>query len=1141
MNKHSIGEKKNTNNYKQVLKVMKITLFLLFCSIMFSQATTSYSQDFTFNIKSSSIKEVCKEIERNSDFIFVFSDNSEKLIDKKVNVIANSKNVSEILDVIFSDTNLTYEILDKQVVVYESKKTLPAEESKQTVFIDVQQPTKKQISGQVIDTEGEAIIGANIIEKGTTNGTVTDRNGNFSFMIENDAIVTISYIGYLTQEIDGTNQTFFNIVLQEDTEILDEVVVVGFGIQRKVNLTGAVSEVKGEELTRKTATGSIEALQGVLPGTTITRSSGSPGEEGYEIQIRGITSANNNPVLVLVDGIEGSLENVRPEDIESISVLKDAAAAAIYGSKAAGGVMLVTTKKGDVGKLKIELNSYYSLAKFARLPERLPTWQNAEMLNSAWINAGLNPQYSQEQIEKLKDPSIIYEIDPANPNQWVYYGDFDFREEALKDFGAIQSHNVAISGGNENTTFRLSGTYYENDGIIKIGYDSNQRYTGTANMENKFGKHLILSNVLSYSNNMIEKPGRGGGGLEGAWGFLEEVMIRMGRVPLKDPNGNWVGGEHKIYEWSSDAGLRKEDQNNLRINSALTLQDIVKGLQFRFVAAMDANFNNTFRYESPIYRYGVDESRTGTLFAGNSVYKGNNKSRYREFQFLTDYDLELNQHAFHFLGGYSASDFRAESFNAQASDKTNPNLHDFNWASNLGIQLGDNVATNALQSVFGRFTYNYDNRYLFEANVRYDGSSKLSPGNRYELFPSLSAGWRINEENWFNIPFISQFKLRGSWGQLGNEGVLGNYSYIGLLNVNDDIILNDEESRTRYTHQQSLASENITWETIETSNIGVDLGFFDNKLSITGDYFVKKNKNMLARVAYPSVIGVGLPLFNVGELKTWGWEANVSWRNQTRVIDYWINANIADAQNELIDYMGADVFAEGTVRLLNGYPLNSIFGYKTDGLFQSQEEVDAHAFQDNRTGPGDVKYLDLNNDGRINAGDQTKEDHGDLVYLGNTNPRYTFGIQGGFNWKNIDISLFFQGVGKRVATMDGPLFPLYFAARTYHKGHLDYWTEDNPDAFWPRLYRVGQHNFKTSERTLQNAAYIRLKDIQLGYSLPDGLLNHIGIQRIRFYVAGKDLWEFTKVLDYMDPEIPNQVTYQYPFSRRYTLGVNLNF
>src|SRR5690554_5114461 len=679
----------------------------------------------------------------------------------------------------------------------------------------------------------------------------------------------------------------------------------------------------------------------------------------------------------------------------------------------------------------------------------------------------------------------------------------------------MMSHNIAIGGGNESTVYRISATYYDNEGNIKIGPDSNTKYSGRLNLDTEINDYLHLSNILSYSSNHIEKPFIDP---NGAYGVFAYVFTYPGVTPFRDPNGNIASGERvggfdariKFHDFSYERGIREWKENNMRANSTLTVRYLVKGLQFRFVGGIDANFDNRFFHEKSVPKYGIDGSQVGYISSGTSVMKGQINSSLREFQFLTDYNLDVNNHSISLLGGYSIQDYRSEGFDATALSLVNDELPDFDWASIENIDLNDRIATNRFQSLFGRFSYNYASRYLFEANVRYDGSSKLDPSDQYRLFPSASAAWRLSEENWFNNEgFMNELKFRVSYGQLGNAGVLGNYDYIALLNTANDILIGhngSEELQKQYTYQNQLASSNITWETVENTNLGIDLGFLKNRLTISGDYFIKNNKEMLARVAYPSVIGISVGEFNVGELKTWGWETYLGWKDRRGSFGYWFNANISDAQNELIEYLGADVVSPGTVRLLQGYPLNSVWGFKADGLFQTVEEVNSHPFQNNATGPGDVRYVNLNDDDQINTGNQTVEDPGDLVYLGNTNPRYTFGLQGGFNLKGFDFSVFFQGVGQRVFLVDNTQIEPY--QRPWfgpQKHNLDYWTVDNRDAFWPRLYVRGEHNFRPSDKWLQNAAYIRLKDIQLGYTLPDRLLSGVGIERIRLYIAGHDV------------------------------------
>ncbi len=1117
---------------------MKLTT-LLFLSVLFGlHANETYAQKtkVTLNVENASVLEVIDEIEAATRFKFIYKTKHVDL-QRLVSIHVEKENIATVLEDIFNITNTSYKVRGTQIILGKEKNT-PIVVPEMTSIDQVQ----TQVSGTVTDNNGAPLSGANILEKGTTNGVTADFDGNFSIKVaDENATLVVSYLGFATKEIAVDGRSEIEVTLEESAAGLDEVVVVGYGTQKKVNLTGAVATVSSEDLIDKAVIGTVDALQGQMPGVTITRTQGGPGDEELNIQIRGLTSVNDSPVLVLVDGVEGDINDVRPEDVASISVLKDAASAAIYGAKAAAGVILVTTKGGQAGKMKIEYNQYFSMAKLGRQAQRIPSLRGAQLRNEAEINAGRSAPYSEEQLAKIADPNILWEEDPGRPNQFVYWGDYDYVDLMLKDFTPMSSHNIAVSGGNEKTTFRLSGTYFDNQGSIKDGPDSNTKYSGRLNLNTKLNDYLDLATVLSYSHNKVEKPFVNP---NGRFGLFAQVYTYLGTAPLRDPNGH-LADQTRFFGYNYERGIKERRDNNVRMNSTLTISNVVKGLKLRVVGGIEGNFNNVFEHGKNVRKYGIDGVDFSSLPAPSSIKKGQTNSSLKEIQMLADYNLDLNDHSIAILGGYSFQDYRREGFDGFAGGLINNEIPSFDWASIDNTALNDEIETNRYQSVFGRLQYNYKDRYLLEGNLRYDGSSKLNPDDQYRLFPSASAAWRISEESWFDIPAVNQFKFRASFGRLGNAGALGNYDYIPLLVAEDDLVLgNDggEDRQTRYIYQETLASENIGWETVETSNYGIDLAFFGNRLSLSGDYYIKRNKDMLARVAYPSVIGIKLSNVNVGELKTWGWEANLGWQSGKGDFSYYLNANIGDSENELVSYIGANIIDPGTTRLLEGRPVNSIWGYKNDGLFQSQEEVDNHAFQSNLTGPGDVKFVDINGDGEITNGEQTEEDHGDLVYLGNTNPRYNFGIQGGFSWKAFDFSVFFQGVGKRTFLMDNDVVQPYF--RPYmspRAAMLDYWTPENTDAFWPRIYVRGDHNFVPNDRFIQDAAYIRLKDVQLGFSIPNKLLEGTAIAKFRVYVAGRDLWESTKTLDFIDPETPNKARSQYPFRRSYSIGLNLSF
>ena len=1093
------------------------------------------------------LDEIFSQLGQETGFSFAFN---ERIIDlgQRISLHSSEGSLANILREISRKSNLKFKRVHDYIHVGKGSSV------RKIMVIEVPVvPQAISVSGTVSSSDGnETLPGVTVIIKGTSQGTVTDLNGQYKIEVpSSESVLIFSSVGFVEQEITVGGKTTVDVLLQPDVTALQEVVVVGYGEQKKVNLTGAVAAVNGDRLINRPVTGTMDALQGVLPGVVVTRQNGSPGEEDFKIQVRGVTSATNNPgPLVLVNGIEGDINSVRPEDIESISVLKDAASASIYGAKAAGGVILITTKSGKAGKIEVAINSYYSMSRLGRLQDRVSSVQAARMRNEADINSGGSASITDEMLAKMADPNIEWDEDPATPNGYRFWGDHDYEELVLEEYTPMMSHNISISGGTEKTTFRLSGTYFKNDGSIKIGPDSNTKYSGRLNLNTQIGKYVSVSTDLAYANNLVDKPWAN---TAGDFGLFAYVFTYPGITPLYDPNGNMaVGtrygafdGRTKFYDFSWEKGIHQWNESNARINSTLTIKDLIKGLQFRVVGAVDANFDKEFQQRNPIFRYGIDGQVIGGSDGRSDLTKSRANDAFKEFRFLTDYNVEFNGHAFHALAGYQFQDYRYESLSVMAQSLVNKNLPDLNWASADNMVIEDDVRTNKFQSLFGRLNYNYKERYLLEGNLRYDGSSKLDPDNRYQLFPSASAGWRISNESWFETNFIDELKLRGSWGRLGNAGALGNYEYIPLLTAANDMLLGKNggtEQSAQYVHQKNLASKNITWEVVETSNIGADLGLFNNKLTVTADYFVKRNKNMLAAVAYPSVLGIGFGNQNVGELKTWGWDASVGWRENKGTISYWVSANIADAQNELVEYLGKDVVKTGTIELLEGKPVNSIYGYKTAGIFQSDSEVDEHAFQNNKTGAGDVIYVDTDGNGRVDAGDQTFENPGDLQYLGNSGPRYTFGLQGGFNMKGFDFMVFFQGVGKRVFLLDKELIQPFSRPWFGPQEHnMDYWTPENTDAYWPRLYTAGDHNFLPSDKWLQNAAYVRLKDIQIGYTIPEQVVSRLAITKLRFYIAGHDVWEATKAFDFIDPETPDKATYQYPFRRTFTVGVNLNF
>jgi len=728
------------------------------------------------------------------------------------------------------------------------------------------------------------------------------------------------------------------VKLTEELKGLEEVVVVGYGIQKKANLTGAVAAIDGKALAAKQSQNAFGALQGELPGIAITRSSGQPGNESYGIRIRGFSSANSTSTLVLIDGVEGDLALVNPDDIESISVLKDAAAASIYGARAAAGVVLVTTKSGKGEKAKITYNGYYGVNTPGNMPQRLPAWEEQEMINLGRVNASGSPEWNAEQTEWISNPNFNYR--PNNTNgRWDYFSNTDWIAAGTNKYTDQQNHSVSVSAGDKKLNYLLSAGYYTRNGILRYGPDSNDRYNLRLKVNSEINKYMDLNMMASYQGSFVESNPYG------ATNILDRLYRIRVRQPIfapeEDINDNPYNGDLAVnpIDLLINGGISKTRYEDFVGKGELTIKNLVKGLKFNASASRSADYYSSESQRRNLIWY--DRLGTTIRFQANnpnSLAKTKNFSYHDQFQFTADYDLKAGDHTFHGLAGTSYENYRKDQISASvlslnSNDFFSLNYYDSSVPTNTTVR--DAISTWSMSSYFGRFNYNYKDRYLFEANVRYDGSSRLAPGLRWEAFPSFSAAWRVNEEEFFDVPVISNLKVRGSWGQLGNGAVLGLYDYIAQINSGRTI-------SECYFYQKNLESKTKTWETIETTDLGIDLGLFRNRLSMTADYYWKYNNNMLAELQVPSLIGVGVPSDNVGQLKTWGWEFDIKWADKIKDFGYSVAFNISDSQNKLLQYDGKSTINAGTVTLLEGYPLNTIWGYKTDGYWASKDEYTAY-------------------------------------------------------------------------------------------------------------------------------------------------------------------------------------------------------
>ncbi len=1009
---------------------------------------------------------------------------------------------------------------------------------------------QKKISGKITGTNDQPLAGVSVLLKGTQTQTISNEQGMYSISVpeNNKATLVFSYIGYETAEqLIGINATV-NISLKEAPSSLKDVVVVGYGTQRKVNLSGAVAQVGGKDLVNRPVPNVTGALQGVLPGVTVLRGSGKPGAEGYGIRVRGFTSSNTANALVLVDGIEQDINLLDPNDVESITVLKDASASAIYGARAAAGVVLVTTKQGVPGKTRINFNTYYGINITARQPERLNSWDEQTLIDEARFNATGAREFTPEQIEWLQNPNFSYRPNPT-ADRWEYYGNNNWVKEGMDKVNHQQNHSISIGGGDQKVNYLVSGNYYKRDGVLRYGPDDNSRYNFKMNLNAELNPYMSLKATAGYIGSFVRENSYG----------TDQIINRLYRsrtrqslyVPAEDVTGQKFNGDLQVnaVDIEQNAGLETRDYETFTSKLNLQVKNVVKGLTLDVTGWRNQNNYNMENNSKTLYWYGRSVNTVRfSINTPNTMSLVKNKAYQNNLQGFLTYNYKVGDHNFTLLQGGSYEEYRKDEVTATGQNMISNDFFSLNFADPLTKTSKDLVQTWALASAFGRLNYSYKGRYLLEASYRYDGSSRLAPNNRWQAFPSFSLAWRASEERFMkDISFINNLKVRASWGQLGNSAAIGLYDYIPLLTsgltTTNNLVFNGV--RSQYFYQNQLSSPDITWETVQQSNIGIDLGMFHNRLTITADYYIKNNKNMLATLNVPNIIGIPTGFTNVGELKSWGSELDIKWRDKIGKLDYHVGFNISDNQNKLIHYDGKNsIGTGGVIPLMEGYAMNTVWGFRTDGFFQSQAEADAYKAKVSypffaSPKAGDVKYLDLNGDGVINAGDGTPQNPGDLVYLGTTNARYTYGFDMGITWKGFDVSLFFQGaLERKFLISEETLSPMLGTADMPWTIHMDRWTPDNPNAFFPRMYQTSAHNYKPSDRWAQNGSYIRLKNVQIGYTIP---ATKKFAREIKVYISGQDLWESTKVLSVFDPEVGNNVSATaYPFYRSIAFGLNIS-
>lgn len=1053
--------------------------------------------------------------------------------------------------------------------------------SKNEVTTTVQQT--KKITGNVTNTAGEPIIGATVLEKGnTTNGTITDIDGNFTINLPANATLSISYIGYITQEIQVGYQTSFKVVLKDDTKTLDEIIVVGYGSQKKANLTGAVSSVKMDEaLGDRPLLNAADALQGAVPGLFVSNGGNAPGTS-KSFQIRGAyslgvknsdgTYGNTIKPLVLIDNVEGDIDMINPEDIESINVLKDAASAAIYGARAAGGVILVTTKRPKgASRFELNYNNNFAFGKAVNLPKQAPLMDYLQ----AYLDCGYSDAYwslGSPSVSKWLEYLTAYQKDPSSFNtvgDGIYVDEsgvpYYLNEKDLyKNFMETSfqmTHNISASGGTDKLRYRISGGYNSNDGVLISDRDKFERMNVNSFISADVTKWFTQEITMSYTHSLQTSPG----GMGGVYNTRLVSYYPEGELPA---SVNTLADEDLPLFTPRNQILYSNPVNNKNDNPRIFLKSILKplkGLEAVFEYTFDKNIYDYHWYTGQ-YDYTTIQGGSSKSFVDDYLRKYKQHTNYNSINVYATYNKDFGNHHFKVMAGFNQESSYQETLDTYSYNQAVLDVPAMSSGTGT-IKATDSYSEYAIRGGFFRVNYNYLDKYLLEVNGRYDGSSKFPKSSRFGFFPSVSAGWQIAQERFMNSTrhWLDGLKLRASYGVIGNQNI-NPYTFTPSMSVNNKATswIIDDTYVTSISSLPALVSQNFTWEKVGTINVGLDVNLFNNRLSGVFEWYQRNTNGMLAPgVQLPAVVGASAPYQNTADMRTRGWELSLNWRDQIGKVGYRIGFNLSDYKSEIIKYDD-----NAATKLLSSYypgqTLGEIWGYIVDGYYTVDDFVDTSSWQlkegvtsinGYNVRPGDVKFKNLRDDDTstnvITSGDNTFDNPGDRKVIGNTTPRYQYGINLGMNYAGFDLNVILQGTGKRdywisnVLTfpMNGDNFvPLF-------EGLSDYWMPKDPDngdwsavnpnAKYPRIYGNRGNsgsNLRQSDKYLSDASYLRIKNITLSYKLPKKWVNQIFLNQMKAFVSIENVATFTSLPSGIDPE---RIEWNYPAFRTVSFGVNI--
>jgi TonB-linked SusC/RagA family outer membrane protein len=1164
----------SNRQYSKTLLIMRLSLVLLLATLINVSANT-YSQNskLSFNLHNVTVKDVLNEIEKTSPYKFIYR-NEFVDVQQVVNVNAKEETLETIMAKLFNSEKIAYRVFEGNIVVITDK-------SLQQI----------KVTGTVKDgINGDLLPGVNVIIKGTSTGVTTDINGKYTIEVpNNEAVLVFSFIGYNTESVPVAGQSTIDINLVPDIQSLQEVVVVGFGTQKKVNLTGAVGVATAKDFEARPVQSAVMALQGIIPGLNITNS-GNGGELNAtkSINIRGIGTvgkdASGNAYtsgspLILIDGMEGDINTVNPQDIESVSVLKDAAASSIYGSRAPFGVILITTKSGKKGRAVINYNNSFRYNTPIFMPQMANSWEFVNYFDDANFNSSNNHWYPNiSYMQKVKDyydgklnpNDVVWSADGTgrNGSKWNYdwsNGNVDWLKEYYKDWSPSQEHNLSISGGSEKLSYYLSGNFMAQDGFMRHGTDKFNRYTLTAKLSSKVTDNLQVDYSSRYVRTDFGRPS--------SWndGFYDNILRRARPTrSIYDPNGYYMADNNYILAMEN-GGRQKEQNDGLSQQIKATLSPLKN---WNLIAEMNVKTGNNWTHWDVLKTYAhyadVPEATyvpTTTSATQDEVYEYSYRSTFLNPNIYTNYKISLGNHNITALAGFQAEQMKQRQLNAQRKDLINPDQPVLNLTTNSAPTINGEYQEWSTAGFFGRINYDYMGKYLLELNLRYDGSSRYRADQRWVWTPSASVGWNVAKESFFESlgQYIQLLKIRASYGSLANQNTTNWYpTYVTMGTGATDSRWLVDGARVNTASAPGLISTSLTWEKIYDTNVGLDVGAFNSRLTGSFDYFIRKTKDMVGTPAkLPLILGTAVPVTNNCDLTTYGWELEIGWKDKIKDFKYGVSLNISDSRTRI------DRFANPTKNLgtyIEGELTGNIYGYTTVGIAKTDQEMQDYlatmpnggqnAEGSNWTA-GDIMYADLNEDGKLGWGNDALDNMGDKSLIGNNTPRYRTGISIDASWKGFDFQMLWQGVLKR-DFMPGESDEIFWGVTnagqwwsTAFKTHLDYFraNADHPlgqnlNSYYPRPLFGSNKNHKSQTRYLQNAAYMRLKNLQFGYTLPQKWVSKIKVQNIRLYVSGENLLTITKLTEVFDPEsagVGRRGGSNYPLSKTYSFGLSVNF